>query len=59
MAKITSNESSASTHICILPSRYSLAYSRGLSIAKVFKAHSEHGVVFNPSSALLQSIRKK
>ena len=45
-----SNESSASIHICIQPSRYSVAYLRGLSIAKAFKAHSEHGVVFNPSS---------
>ena len=35
-----SNESSASTHVCILPSRYSVVYSRGLSIAKAFKAHS-------------------
>lgn len=39
-----SNESSASIHICIPPSRYSVAYSRGLSIATAFKAHSEHGV---------------
>ena len=36
-----------------------IAYSSGLSIANAFKAHSEHGVVFNLSSALLQSIRKK
>ena len=54
-----SKESSASTHICIFPSRYSLVYSSGSSIARAFKAHSEHGVVFNPSSALLQSTRKK
>lgn len=27
--------------------------------AKAFKAHSEHGVVFNPSSAFPQSIRQK
>ena len=53
-----SNESSASTHVCIPPSRYRLAYSRGLSIAKEFKAHSDHGVVFNPSSAFPQSMRK-
>jgi hypothetical protein len=33
--------------------------SSGSSIARAFKAHSEQGVVFNPSSALLQSIRKK
>lgn len=43
----------------IFPSRYSLTYSSGSSIVKAFKAHSEQGVVFNPSSALLQSIRKK
>lgn len=54
-----STESSASTHVCIFPSKYNLAYSRGSSIAKAFKAHSEQGVVFNPSSASLQSIRKK
>ncbi len=52
-------EDSASTHICIFPSRYNLAYSSGSSIARAFKAHSEQGVVFNSSSALLQSIRKK
>ena len=28
----------------------SLAYSNGSSIARAFKAHSEQGVVFNPSS---------
>ena len=55
----SSKESSASTHICIFPSRYNLAYLSGSSIAKAFKAHSEQGVVFNSSSALLQSIRKK
>ena len=53
-----SNESSASIHICIPPSRYSVAYSRGLSIAKAFKVYSEYGVVYNPSSAFPQSIRK-
>ena len=53
-----SNESSASTHVCIPPSRYSVAYSRGLSIAKAFKVYSEYGVVYNPSSAFPQSIRK-
>ena len=53
-----SNESSASIHVCIPPSRYSVAYSSGLSIAKAFKVHSEHGVVFSPSSAFPQSIRK-
>ena len=51
-------ESSTSTHVCIPHSRYSVAYSSGLSIAKAFKAHSEHGVVFNPFSAFPQSIRK-
>ncbi len=55
----SSNESFASTHICIFPSRNSFAYSSGSSIAKAFKAYSEHDVVFNPSSALLQSIRRK
>ena len=35
-----------------------IAYSRCLSIAKAFKAHSEHGVVFNLPSAFSQSIRK-
>ena len=49
--KTCSNESSASTHICIFPSRYNLAYSSGSSIAKAFKAHLEQGVVFKPSSA--------
>lgn len=31
----------------------------GSSTANAFKAHSEQGVVFNPSSALAQAIRKK
>ena len=30
----------------------------GLSIARAFKAHSELGVVFNPSSAFAQSNRR-
>ena len=34
-----SSESSASTKICIVPSRYSLAYSSGSSIASAFNAH--------------------
>ena len=33
------SESSASTQICIVPSRYSLAYSSGSSIASAFNAH--------------------
>ena len=52
----SSKESSASTYICIFPSRYSLAYSSGSSIAKAFKAHSEQGVVCNPFSASQQPI---
>ena len=48
----SSNESSASIHICIVPSRYNLAYCRGLSTARAFNAHSELGAVFNPSSPL-------
>ena len=42
----SSNESSASTHICIVPSRYNFAYSSGLSIASAFNAQSDTGVVF-------------
>ena len=38
--------SSASTHICIVPSRYNFAYSSGLSIASAFNAQSDPGVVF-------------
>jgi len=34
MIVYSSNESSASIHICKLPSRYNLAYSSGSSIAK-------------------------
>ena len=41
-----SRESSESTHICIIPSRYNLAYSSGLSMASVFNAHCDPGVVF-------------
>ena len=37
----SSNESSASTHICIVPSRYNFAYSSGLSIASAFNAQSD------------------
>ena len=36
-----SRESSASTHICKFPSRYSLAYSSGSSMASVFNAQSD------------------
>ena len=54
----TSRESPASIHICIVPSRYNLACSNGLSIARTFNAHSELGVVINPSSAFAQSIRR-
>ena len=32
--------------------------SRGLSIAKALKVHSEQGGVFKPSSVLLQPIHK-
>ena len=46
-----SKESSASTHICILPSRYNSAYSSGSSIASVFNAQSDPGVVFKLFSA--------
>ena len=42
----SSNESSASTHICIVPSRYNFSYSSGLSIASAFNAQSDPGVVF-------------
>ena len=34
------------THICIVPSRYNLAYSSGSSIASAFNAQSDPGVVF-------------
>ena len=36
-----SSESSASTHICKLPSRYNLAYSKGSSTANEVSAHSD------------------
>lgn len=62
-----SKESSASTHICIFPSRYSkpigipmgLHISSDSSIASESKAYWKQGVVFSPFSALLQSIRRK
>ena len=54
----TSKQSSASTHACISLSKANRAYSIGLSMARAFNAHCELGVVFKPSSALLQSMRK-
>ena len=50
-----SNESSASTHICKLPSRYNLAYSSGSSTASEVNAQSDPGVVFKFFSASQQS----
>ena len=44
--KSSEDESSASTHICIVPSRYNLAYSSGSSMASAFNAQSDPGVVF-------------
>ena len=38
-----SSESSASTHICKLPSRYNLAYSSGSSTASEVNAQSDPG----------------
>ena len=49
--------STASTQACISPSKASRAYSSGSSIAKALNEFCEQGVVLNPSSALLQSIR--
>ena len=37
-------ESSVSNHICKFPSRYSLAYSSGSSMASVFNAQSDPGL---------------
>lgn len=42
---------------CISPSKASRAYSSGSSIAKALSEFCEQGVVLNPSSTLLQSIR--
>ena len=42
---------------CILPSRYNRAYSSGSSIASVFNAQSDPGVVFKFFSASQQSMR--
>lgn len=50
-------ESSASTHICKFPSRYSLAYSSNSSMASVFNAQSDPGVVLKFFSASRQSMR--
>ena len=52
----TSKLSSASTHACISLSKANREYSIGLSMARAFNAHCEFGVVFKPSSALLQSM---
>ena len=52
-----SSESSASTHICIVSSRYNFAYSSGLSMASAFNAQSDPGVVFKSFSASQQSMR--
>lgn len=54
----TFNLSSESTQACISLSKTNWAYFIGLSMARAFNAHCELGVVFNPSSALLQSMRK-
>ena len=48
LAFYNSNESSASTHICKLPSRYNFAYSSGSSTASEVNVQSNTGVVFNP-----------
>ena len=57
LAFYNSNESSASTHICKLPSRYNLAYSSGSSTASEVNAQSDPGVVFKFFSASQQSMR--
>ena len=46
LAFYNSNESSVSTHICKLPTRYNLAYSSGSSTASEVNAQSDPGVVF-------------
>ena len=53
LAFYNSNESSASTHICKLPSRYNLAYSSGSSTAS--EVNAKHSV----STTLFQMIRSK
>ena len=66
LAFYNSNESSVSTHICKLPSRYNLAYSSGSSTAsevnaqfteRCTHAQSDPGVVFKSFSASQQSMR--
>ena len=52
-----SSESSESIHICKLPSRYNLAYSKGSSTANEVSAHSDPYVVFRFFSAFQQSMR--
>ncbi len=52
-----SNESSASTHICKFPSRYSLAYLSGSSTASEVNAQSDPGVVYKSFSTSQQSMR--
>ena len=49
--------SSASTHICIVPSRYNFAYSSGSSMASAFNEQTDPGVVYKSFSASQQSIR--
>ena len=53
----TSKQSIASTQACISPSKVSRAYSSGSSIADALSEFCEQGVILNPFSALLQSIR--
>jgi uncharacterized protein len=50
-------KSSESIHICKLPSRYNLAYSKGSSTANEVSAHSDPYVVFKSFSAPQQSMR--
>ena len=47
--------SSASTHICIVPSRYNFAYSSGSSMASAFNEQTDPGVVYKSFSASQQS----
>ena len=53
----SSNKLSASTHTCIILSRYNLTYLSGSSIASAFNAQSDPGVVFKFFSASQQSMR--
>ena len=52
LAFYNSNESSASTHICKLPSRYNLAYSSGSSTA------SEYPIFLSFNQSLVAKIKK-